>query len=251
MADPLVYSARFAGPAFLRRGSASLVRAPVYHAGALVVPSAATVSLLKPDGVAIFSGRAASVVDSVMEYTIPAADLPSTLDLAEGYRLEWLMTVGGVAFDPRQGAIVGRSALHPVATDADLVELESALDRLRPSAWSSYQSKLDAAWKDIAKRLRREGNRPNLILEPEELRDAHRFHALALIFADFATNADPEAGYLEKSKFYGRQYAAEWAGIEFAYDTDDDGDRDTTKTATPPLFLTSGAYDNIADRWSW
>jgi hypothetical protein len=88
-----VYTARFPGPRFIVRNVAETIELRVYRDGALVTPSAVTVSVYDANKTAVVDAESATVSASVASYTIPAATT-ANLDLGQGWSIKWTATVG-------------------------------------------------------------------------------------------------------------------------------------------------------------
>lgn len=218
-----LYSARFLLPEYLERGRANLIQCPVYRDGALVAPSSGTVSVFKPDQTAIVNAQSVSVTGSVAQYSVTAGTLPASLELEEGYLVEWSLAMpDGVTHIFRNEGALARRRLYPVISDIDLIRRHSDLSALRPSTLSSYQDYLDEAWASLEARLIGEGQRIYLIMSPSALRDVHLFKTLELIFVDFHQSTG--AGkYMELASHYGKEYGRSWSRLNFIYDRDQDG----------------------------
>ena len=88
--DGTIYAARIRYVELLERGQANTTELKIYQSGAQVIPTAATITVLKPDGLGIVQDTVATVEgDGTCVYTFPANQLPETLTLGEGY---WIVT---------------------------------------------------------------------------------------------------------------------------------------------------------------
>ncbi len=227
------YTARLLAPDLLERGRAQTLQCPVYRDGALVAPTEAgsTVSIYDAAGVAVVDGVAVTVTGSIAEYAYTPA---ASLDLGEGWRVEWSLIISGDPHLFRNDAALVRAALYPVVADADLFRRCSGLDPAGTSPLHSLtdlQDHRDEAWAEITLRLIAKGNRPNLVMSPSALRPAHLALSLALIFEDFASRL--REAYREIAKDYRDQYEAAWRDLAFLYDEDDDGEIDDAHTRRP------------------
>ena len=81
------YQVRFPLPSLLERGIDTVIKAPVYQSGALVAPSAGTVTIYDDSNTARVSAAAVTITDSVATYTVTAGTT-SGLTLADGWRVE-------------------------------------------------------------------------------------------------------------------------------------------------------------------
>ena len=171
-----LHTVRFPLADLIVRDMDHTLRAPVELAGVTVAPSAATVSVFDSSSVAIVAAAAASDVGGVMTYTIPAATLPDSLPVSEGWRVEWALTVGGVTLKARNDAALVRRLLYPVIGQADIVRRLRRLDKNARGALTvqdSQQDSIDESFLEIQGRLIEKGNRPNLIMSPASLRRSH------------------------------------------------------------------------------
>ncbi len=237
------HTVRFPLPDLIVRGRDHVVYAPVYLDGALVAPTSATMTLYDANGTAVLSAVAATVLaPTVARYTITAATTTS-LTLGERWRVEWAITLSdGTVLRPRNDAALVRNGLWPVVSDVDLFRRCKALDPNGTAPISSptdYQDELDEAWTELQLRLIALGNRPNLIMEPSALRQAHLYLTLAIIFEGQLRSRLDEA-YREDAAEFRRQYDAAWAGLSPRYDVSDAGAADTRRRpATPSVWLCS------------
>jgi hypothetical protein len=130
----------------------------------------------------------------------------------------------GITHTFRNDAALVRRRLYPVVTDADLFLRWKALDPSSSTvitSQSTYRDQLDAAWLDIQRRLIRQGNRPNLVVEPSSLYEAHLLLTGALIYEDLASRLNE--AYMAIAERSRRQYEAAYHAIQFRFDADDDG----------------------------
>jgi len=237
------HTVRLPLPDLIVRGRDHIVYAPVYLDGALVAPSSATVTLYDASGTAVLSAVAATVLaPTIARYTITAATTTS-LTLGERWRVEWAITLSdGTVLRPRNDAALVRNGLWPVISDVDLYRRVRALDpggTAPITAATDYQDELDEAWTEINLRLIALGNRPNLIMEPSALRQAHLYLTLALIFEGQLASRIDQA-YRQDAVEFRRQYEAAWEGVSPRYDVGDAGAADTRRRAlTPSIWLCS------------
>ena len=183
------YAARIAYPSLLVRGADTAVALPVYRDGALVAPVSGTYRLLGPGGNAIVS-HAVSVVSSVATYTIPAASLPNSLTLGEGYMEVWSLVFADQSSEFRRTAALALCPIFPVVTDLDLIAEYQPLGSLLGGDLTTYQGSIDQAWKEILSRLINEGRLPYMIRTPDAVRQAHLHLSLSKVFQGFGLNAD-------------------------------------------------------------
>ena len=180
-----IYTARLIGPEILEAGRDNVVSCPVYNNGAVVTPSAGTLTIYTSQNVAVSAGSV-TVVGGVAQAIVTASAL-SAYQPSDGWRFEWALTISSVVYTfRRDGSLVYRR-LYPVVTDVDLMRSHTDLARRMPTTEASYQDYLDEAWARIESQLINTGKRPWLIMAPSALRDCHVYQTLVLIFRDFAT----------------------------------------------------------------
>ena len=80
------YQVRFPLPSLLERGIDTTIKAPVYQAGALVAPSAGTVTIYDETNTAKVSAAAVTIAGSEATYTVTAG---TTSGLTSDYRPAW------------------------------------------------------------------------------------------------------------------------------------------------------------------
>lgn len=233
---------RLSLPDLIVRGAAHTIFAPVYLDGALDAPSSGTVSVYNASNTAVVNAQAVTVSGSIAQYDISAGDLTSET-LGEGWRVEWSLTMSdGDVLTPRNDAALVRSALWPVISDVDITRRMPSLDTSGStpiSTATNYQGELDEAWTEISLRLIREGNRPNLIMEPSALRECHMALTLAIIFEGrLASRLQP--AYLEQAMAYREMYERAWSSLSFRYDVDDDGQPDPGRRSAQPTVWLNG-----------
>ena len=237
-----VYTSRFPGPRFLVRNVAETIELRVYRDGALVAPSAVTVSVYDQNGQAIVDAQTATIASSFATYAISAATT-NGLQLSQGWRIEWTATISGEVHLFRNDAALVRRQLYPVVTDLDLFRRASSLNPASSTvitSLSNYQDYLDEAWCEITHRLINTGRRPNLIISPYSLRDVHLYLTLALIFEDLSTRLNE--AYELRAQDYRAQYERCWGEVRALIDSDDSGEADDPhhRTAANPTVWLSG-----------
>lgn len=241
--DDTLYSARFTLPTFIERGRDNVIKCAVYRDGALVAPSSGTVTVYDEDRAAVVSAAAVTVSGSVAQYTVTDATTTG-VSLDDGWQVEWALAMpDGVTHTFRNDGALVRAALYPVLTDADLYRRVSSLD---PSGSdvitnaTTYQDYRDETWTAVQLRLIALGNRPNLVISPTALREAHLLLTLAYIFEDLSTRLNE--AYEGRAEMYRRHYDQEFKRLSFKYDVDDDGQADagSRRNAYPTVWAGSG-----------
>lgn len=215
---------RQAAPDLIVRNRQNAVEVELEVDGAAPTIDSATVSLLKPDGTAVVSNEAATVVGGRATYTIPAATLPSTLTpIGEGWQLVWSLTIGGVAqpLIDREAALILRP-LHPVITDVDLEDSYPDISRDRGSVASLLQWR-NEAWKRIIGRLIQTGHITYQIKSGWVFREAHIEATLWLFYRWLAKNQPASGDWMELANTHRDNYHAAYDRINFTVDRDNDG----------------------------
>ncbi len=212
-------------PDVLVRGRACKVAMPVRYNGALVAPtvSGSSFSLIAPDGSEVVSAQAVTVVNNVARYTIAAVDLPATLTLGEGYQERWTLVLSDRTETVDREAGLCMRPLYPVISDADLTRRYSMLSRTLPTGTTTYQSKIDAAWEEIIRRLWREGVLPYSVKSPDQLSQPHFHLTMHYLYDDCALAQPNVAGWRERAAEHLDRYEKAWAPASWRADTDLDG----------------------------
>lgn len=239
--DP--YTVRFRLDDMIERGAEHTVRAPVFDVdGSQLTPTSATFSLYKPGRTAVLSGEVATIEgDGTPAYTISAGALTSQ-GLGKGWYCVWAITLDdGTVVRAENAAALVRRALLPVTALQDLYDRLPTLNPTHSAAMhddaSLYVQQLYEAWVEVQKRLMRLGNRPNLILNPSELREPVRDLAIAMILQTLATGIHQH--YRDLSTEFRGYYESAWGELRFEYDDDDDGKADGAgrRAAQPTTWL--------------
>lgn len=247
----VLYSARFDLPELLERERSNTIKCPVYRLGALVAPISGVVSIFDDSNAEIVASAVVTITGSVAQYTVASATLIDS-EYSDGWRVEWILVMpDGTSRTYDNECMLVRRALFPVVTEADLYRVCSALDPAGSAcihSETSFAPKIDEAWVQIQNRLLAKGNRPNLILSPSALRDAHLYLVLALIFEDFSSRLN--VAYSEMGAAYRAHYSAAWADVRFVHATGaDDGTRaSATRTGSQVSTLW---LDGGGNRWRY
>lgn len=227
-AAELLYTFRDYGPSVLEREREQVVTLPVYRDGAIVAPTASGSSykLYSPSGLLVHTGTL-TVAGSIATVTIPASALPSTLDLSDGYREEWVLVLPDGTTRPKtRAAAVARRQLNPVIADADLVAEYPDILRDLPAGETTFQGFVDEAWKRILARMRGVGTLPQLVYTDYELRDAHRELVLFLIAKWWEFKGTSVESWRTMREYHWTAYEAAWTRAKVAVDVDGDGTPD-------------------------
>ena len=247
MATERLYSPRIRIHEVLERARGCTVDLPIYRDGALVSPTSAYFRLEDPNGVDVITRTAVSIVANVATYTISPSELPSTLELGDGYVQWWELTIGGVVHTFKKPTAIALSALYPVITDLDLEAEYSDLASIRPSSLgSSYQTYIDEAWVQLIQRVRDQGNIEYLIMTPQSLRSCHKNLTFYLIFKDMDSSGLGEGRYLDLARQHRKEMEFDFKRLKFTYDLNQDGRADDKNarranlgviyTSAPPIW---------------
>tara|TARA_B100001094_G_scaffold170159_2_gene164591 strand:- start:1671 stop:2435 length:765 start_codon:yes stop_codon:yes gene_type:complete len=221
------YTYRQTGPDVLQRARANTVALEVWHNGAKVAPSVATVSLVRPSGTFVIEDAAASIVSDVATYTISAGSLPTTEETGRLYQLRWTLTIGGLARTLNRACTVARFPMVLPVTDLDLTEGEypDLVDQLGDYG-SNLQTFLSAAKRDVLRELEQMGQWPDVITGPSDLYEPIRQAAFAKIFRFlFSTNDSERSERL--MELHRAEYASVMKTLRVRVDRDGDGVPDT------------------------
>ncbi len=237
------YSVRFPLPELLEVGKDTTVTCSVYDGAELATMTAATVTLYTPAGVVVVGPTVASIVDGVPTAVVTAASL-SGQTRGDGYRISWLVTIGGEVYEFDNECSLVRRRLPPVVTDQDLYARVSALNPASAAPITSrttFRPEREEAWVCVQSRLLAKGRRPHLVLTPAALREVHLTTTLAIIFEnESGRNADRAA---DKAMEYRAQSVAAWADLRLVYDEKDDDGSASSSTRQPTvtsIWLGSG-----------
>lgn len=239
-------SVRFPLPDLIIRGIDTKLQAPVYLDGALVAPSAASVSVYDDSDSLIVENASGTITGNIAEYTVTAATTTGKT-LADGWRVEWTLTISGETVRAVNEAALCRQVVYPMIADQDLYRRTPSLDPSSAScisSLSSYQFAIDEAHNEISLRLLSAGRRPWLILSPASLRPCYLFLSLAIVFEDLASRL-ANVDYQDKADGYRKQFDQHWGRLSFSYDADEDGQADLNGDGDPlragmgNIFLTS------------
>ena len=120
------------------RGSANTLPAPLRHgiSGALVAPTQAgsTITITKPDGTALATAAAVTVISSIATYPIT----PSASEtLGEGWLVAWDLLVGTDRYQPREQAILVEYAPLNAINVRDLFRRVPELEHRVPQSQST------------------------------------------------------------------------------------------------------------------
>lgn len=232
----------------IERGRANALKCPVYRDGALVSPTGSgTFTLYSPAGVAVIDAATAAVSASIAGYSLASASV-SSYSYGDGWAVEWALPMpDGVTHTFRTDAALVRRSLYPVVSDADLF---ARVPGLSPSASapitrsSTYQDRIDEAWRMLTRRLLVEGHLPWLTTDAHAFREAHLALSLSLVFRDLAVRSEQSDGlYATEGQRYATEYEQAYRLTRIRVDRDEDGAPDSTarKPASSTVWFGGGA----------
>ena len=220
-------------PYVIQRGVDNALTLDIYDASqAQQTATAATVTIRIGSRV-IVDAASATGLGPPISYTLTAA---TTADesLSDQVTVSWSPTIGGVVYTmpPRRGFLV-RTPFRLTMTDTDLLAVDRNIADYRSSADSNFSWAIEEARERIERRLLKKGRRPWLIFDEWALFDALRLEALAVIYGSGRTGLQPTAMHTTLAYEKERQAEKEFAEVQFAYDEDETGILDTTRTQGP------------------
>lgn len=244
------YSFRFPeGPAEVEKGADTTISVLVEYGGSDATISGATLTAYDSEGATVLSAVVATVSGGEVSYTIPPATTAS-LTLGSGWRFIWSVTISGVVYTARNSGALVKYPYQPVIGQSDLERLsrDFADADLLPAGLTSYQQYIDEAASQIRTRLLQQDRRPWLIVDPWALRSAHLYLTAALITEDFITLLEGSKWESVAERFRAR-YDQEWDRITFGYDTDQDGEGDSTSSAAIGTVWVNGRRTEPWGTW--
>jgi hypothetical protein len=228
------HTVRIVMPDLIQRNVDTTIEAPVYLSGALVAPTAGTVTVYDSGNVAIVDGAAVTITDSVAQYTVTAATTAGK-PLGDGWRVEWSLTVSSATINATNEASLVRWIVRPMISDVDVYRRVPALDPSSATVITSetnYQGYIDECHTEISLRLIAAGRRPWLIMSPASLRGVYLNLTLCYIFEDLSARL-ANVDYQERADAYREEYMRAWKTLNFSYDRDLDGIADDDESGDP------------------
>lgn len=189
-------------PYLLQQGAAQDVEAPIRHGtdGSLVTPSAATLSVMRPDDTTFSSGPA-DTTSGVATYTIPDT---SAEDVGRDWELAWAHTIGGVVYPYRMTAYLCQYVPPCPVTVLDLYDRVPELEGRIPArqgvngTGEGWQTQIDDAYREFLRSLIADARPIWLLRSAEDYFDAVRLRACEL--AVKAVPSPPESAWTQTAK---------------------------------------------------
>ena len=233
-------AARFGYPQFIERAKTQSVTVEVWDGSSWAAVTAATYTLIKPDGTkAVDAATATPGASGVVSYELNATAIPATEAYSTRWREQWDVTVDGTVYTLRRDAHLIPLALYPTATTADIERRYTKLRHKYPDGRDSWQHVIDEAWEQIVGRLISDGKQPSRIITPWSLKAPHAELALCLAWRETSVY-NPGGRFDELAQAHCDRFEELWAALVFEYDTDDDGDADEQESAHGPVLATAG-----------
>lgn len=188
-------------------------------------PTAATCSLLEPDGTEhVIAG--ASVSGGRLTATVLASTVAVDEDLSSRWVAKWTGTIGGIAYTFEAPAhVVRREPLAPV-TPGDLRTRHQVLRTLRTKDKTTAQLLSDAirvAFDDWLRRILDTGKDPERVMSSAGCFEFVINAAMAHAFLDAASSLNSSGQLAELGAFYDRKAERAWNTAKLTYDSDGDG----------------------------
>ena len=164
-------------PALIQIGTATVVGLKLRQGGAIVVPSACSVTVYR-SGVS-YATPVVTIGTTASTASVPAT--PSTSTPEEGWRLDWSATVSGVSYQFSQSALLVGSIPALLIDDEDLYrEVPELRHSTRyPSGQTNWNPQVEEAGYAVLQRLTSDSRRPWLSVDPTDLRRWQLCEALA------------------------------------------------------------------------
>ena len=236
------YTPRLEAPGrAIERGRNQIITCPVYAGSTLTAPSSGTCTISSPT--ATVSTGAISVVSTVAEYTVTAADLADQ-DYGSGWSIDWALTMPDSAVHTfREEAALCRTASQQRVAPVDLYRREPYLDPASGGAvWSGDGAdQCLEAHLEVEAELWVEGKRPYLIVSQNALARVELLTALRMVFEALSSTGRESFG--EKARIYSEQARAAWRTTTLRYDLDGDGrvDADDQRRSARPSTVWLGS----------
>lgn len=247
MSAGLEYIHRYTLPRCIRRGVAGQIAALTVRNPDGTGPTLTSATLNLYAGSTLKLGPLVAAVTGPGEAQTTLAAVATSEPLSDKWLEVWDVVISGVTQQFTRPVFLVRYVVDPVIDDTDLIDLHSDLAALRDPDQTSFERQRVGAWVAVNKLLIQKGNRPQLIVDDWQLRDLHRFKALAIIFGDFATSVG-DGRYSELSQSYAARAIEEFERLQLSYDFDQDGFvGDAEQRPGNPVTFLSVPWG--ADRW--
>lgn len=240
MPAPTPYAFRFgAGPALVVRGQTTTVEVTVERDGAAPTITSATYALANEGGTSVGSGLAATVTGGNVSAAVPASWTTSE-DLGPNWVETWSVVINAVTYTVKRDVALCAALLHCPVADADVIAERRDLGRAEflPDDVASWQSYIDAAWKDVIDRMIEDGLRYWRIRSPSRLRRAVLARAMGKIMRDLSTRMEAGDKYDADADRWEAEYDKALGRLTLLLDQDEDGAIDAEQAEQPAVILT-------------
>ncbi len=211
------------------------IEAKVYDGGTQQVPSAATITVKNPSGVALVTDQTVSIAaGGTMTYTLPAAN---TGLLYENAIIEITYTISSIDHKMVRFFDVVLNKLSPCIVDEDLKEYYPELADEIWSEESNYDDQIQEAFKATKRELKNKGNRPHMLIDGSQLRIPLIHKTFEIIFRGFFKEAGDK--WHELYKEHEQKFKDEFEALVIKYDSDEDGviDKDEKRVLVSQINL--------------
>lgn len=230
------YNVRFPLPDMYQRGTVNTLRCAVERDGAVVAPSAASVTVYDAAGAVAFTNGAVANTASVPTTTWTPA---TTLTYGDTWRTRWVLTLAGVEHVFENEAMLVRNRLACPVVDSDLFTY-AALNPSGPDSrvrQANYQRAIDEAWLKVQRWIVDRGRRPDLVISSSATRDAVLERTLAIVFADLAARSPNAPNLIELAKSHEAKAEAELSKIRLVFADPDTGQPTRRRRGGGGVFL--------------
>jgi len=227
-------------PTLIEHGQDTTVWVALEYDGSPASVSSATYTLVSAAGETIIDAQAATVSGGTISYDVQGTD---TEDEQKGdrWREIWIVTFDGGQVSRYRREVQVTSFLYASTVGQTTLEARHHFlgeAEFLPDGLNSYQKWIDQATEKVQRALLRDGRYPDRVVNVWELHDLELAWALHLIFNDDKTFVSADDRWSELAADYKEE--AEGVRLVFQYDTDDDGDIDTTTAGVATVFLGGG-----------
>lgn len=237
--SPLV-AARWDFPLeMIEQGKPFTLTLRLFKEGVEIAPSAATVSLIRPNGTKVVD---AADADTLAVATTYAGLGPVTASESRGrdWRVSWTATVDGVDHTFDIDAALVRRILFPVVTPPDIYARAPFLDPAGPAPLAKAADTIRAiadAWTTIQHYLVEDQRFPWLIVSPSALREWHLLLSIARRLEGMSARGGDRTAALAEEYFQRAQGAKGRLTLKYDFDGDGDADHDGRLAASGALWL--------------
>lgn len=218
------YSFRTSFPDVVVRERENVVQMSAHFGGVVVSPLSPGVFTLLDSSGNVISTSTFTLVGDIATATIPAVDLPDTLDFSQRYQERWSLDMpdGSSRIIPREAAL-SRFQLSPPADAEQLLDEYPGLLTEFAGSVDSLQPFVDSAWGKIIRALWAVGTWPDIIVSESQLVDPLQQKAYYLIFKALFRKTSGVARWKELMDEHKDNFGTAWGKMTFKVDRDHDG----------------------------